>query len=115
MSKYYLHVVALNECSYSMDTVKLLDELKIKYTVQYVEEHNKEKFKLENYFTFPQIFLRKSNSVESLFFGGYSDLINLINTFKDKKYNQTDIDKFKKKYKQLSNIAVLKLILSITQ
>ena len=98
-----------------MSAIKLLDELKIKYTVQYVDEHNKEKFKLENYFTFPQIFLRKYNSVESLFFGGYSDLENLINTFKNKKYNQTDIDKFRGKYKQLSKIAVLKLILLITK
>jgi glutaredoxin len=115
MSKYYFHVIALTRCSYSMKTIELLDKFKIKYTVQYVEEHNKEKFKLENYFTFPQIFLRKYNSVESLFFGGYSDLENLIKTFKNKKYNQTDIDKFKEKYKQLSNIAVLKLILLITE
>jgi len=115
MSKYYFHVVALTGCDYSMSAIKLLDEFKIKYTVQYVDEHNKEKFKLENYFTFPQIFLRKYNSVESLFFGGYNDLQNLIKTFKNKKYNQTDIDKFREKYKQLSKIAVLKLILLISR
>jgi hypothetical protein len=60
--------------------------------------------------SFPQIFLKKENSVESLFLGGYSDLNEFINTFMKIQYNVEDVNKFQNKYYWWSKKAVLRSI-----
>ena len=108
MSNYYLHAILLKDCPYSNKAHDLIKKYKIKNTINIVDESNKEKFKMENYFTYPQIFLKKDESNSSLFLGGYSDLNNFIDTFKNK-YNDIDVRVIQDKYKW-SKKAVLRLI-----
>jgi glutaredoxin len=110
MSKYYIYAILLKGCSYSNRALDLLLSNNIKHKIESVEYVNKEKFKMENYNTFPQIFLKKDNSIESLFLGGYSDLNEFINTFKNNKYSEDNINKFQNKYNWWSKKAVLRTI-----
>jgi len=110
MSKYYIYAILLKECSYSNSAYDLLVSHNIKHKIERIDYVNKEKFKMENYDTFPQIVLKKEDSIDSLFLGGYSDLNEFINTFKNNKYNQENINKFQNKYNWWSKKAVLRSI-----
>lgn len=109
-SKYYIYAILLKGCSYSNAAYDLLENHKIKKQLEIVTPENKEKFKLENYSTYPQIFLKKNNAVDSLFLGGYSDLNNFITTFKNNKYDENNIIQFKNKYNWWSKKAILRMI-----
>jgi glutaredoxin len=111
MSNYYIYAVLLQGCQYSNKARELLDNNNIKNIVEIVTRENKEKFKMENYSTYPQIFLRKENSKESLFFGGYTDLQNFIDIIKNNQYELEDyIINFQKNYNGWSRKAILRLI-----
>ena len=110
MSNYYIFAVLLENCSYSINARKLLETNNINHTVQNVSYADKEKFKKENYDYYPQIYLKKNNSNDSLFLGGYNDLEDFINTFKNNGYNDNNIDKFNKKYYWWSKKAALRFI-----
>ena len=110
MSKYYFHAVLLKNCKYSNAASELLNNNNIKNQVQIVNSSNKEKFKLKNYKTFPQIFLKKEDSKESLFLGGYSDLNDFVKTFKNQSYDEKNILEFKNKYNWWSKKAILRSI-----
>ena len=110
MSKYYIYAVLLNSCPYSERAYDLLQMHGIEHQVKIVSREEKEKFKLENFETYPQIFLKKENSVDSLFLGGFSDLNDIFNTFKSKKYNEQSINNFQNKYNWWSKKAILRLI-----
>ena len=58
-SKYYIYAILLKGCSYSNAALELLKNHNIKNQIEIVTFENKEKFKLENYSTYPQIFLKK--------------------------------------------------------
>ena len=109
-SKYYIHAVLLDDCSYSNKALELLQSNGIKNKIQRVNNKNKRKFKLSNYDTYPQIFLKKEESFDSLLLGGYSDLNEFINIFKHTKYNDEIINKFQVKYNWWSKKAILRLI-----
>jgi glutaredoxin len=109
-SNYYFYSVLLDGCYYSNLAAKLLEKHDIKNKIQVVNSENKEKFKLENYKTFPQIFLKKEGSNESLFLGGYTDLDHFIKTFKNKKFNDQNIENFTRKYNWWSKKAILRSI-----
>ena len=109
MSNYYIFAVLLQGCPYSNKAHVLLKINNIKHQVEIVTSENKEKFKMENFSTFPQIFLKKEGSIDSLFLGGCSDLENFINTFKNNEYNNANIDIFKNKY-NWSRKAILRFI-----
>ena len=108
MTNYYIHAILLADCPYSIKASELLNNYKIKNQIDVIAQKDKEKFKMENYFTYPQIFLKKEGSNNSLFIGGYSDLNSFINTFKNN-YNEANIKIFQEKYK-LSKKAVLRFI-----
>lgn len=110
MSKYYIYAVLLEGCSYSKAAFELLQNHKIKNKIKIVTFENKEKFKLENYSTYPQIFLKKEKTIDSLFLGGYSDLNELINTFKNNNYDENNIILFINKYNWWSKKAILRCI-----
>jgi hypothetical protein len=111
MTNYYIYAILLDGCSYSNNALEIFKTYKIKHQVQIVTLENKEKFKIKNYDTYPQIFLKKEGSIDSLFLGGYSDLNNFINTFKN---NNKDLDNnikiFQYQYNWWSKKAVLRLI-----
>ena len=87
MSKYYIFAILLKDCPYSDRALQLLETNNIKKEIQFVTHENKEKFKMENYHTFPQIFLKKEGSIDSLFIGGCNDLEKYINSSEQyKKY-----------------------------
>jgi len=110
MSKYYIYAFLLKGCPYSNKAYELLLSNKINHLIETVTSDNKEKFKMENYSTFPQIFLKKEGSIESLFLGGYSDLNEFINTFKNNQYNKENVNKFQNKYNWWSRKAILRSI-----
>ena len=109
-SKYYINAILLKDCSYSNAAGELLKNYKIKNKIEVVTSENKEKFKLENYDTYPQIFLKKEYSNDSLLLGGYSDLNEFVNTFKNNKYDENNITQFRNKYNWWSKKAVLRFI-----
>ena len=109
-SNYYFQSILLEGCYYSKLAAELLDKHKIKNKAKVVNSENKEKFKLDNHKTFPQIFLKREGSNESLFLGGYTDLEHFIKTFKNKEYNDENIINFTKKYNWWSKKAILRSI-----
>lgn len=110
MTNYYIYAVLLEDCPYSNNAQKLLETNNIKHKVQIITQKNKEKFKMENFSTYPQIFLKKENSTDSLFLGGYSDLEVFLSTFKNNDYDDKKIDNFQNKYKWWSKKATLRFI-----
>ena len=113
MSDYYIYAILLQGCSYSRNADEILKKNNIKHIIEKVPYDNKEKFKMENFRTYPQIFLRKETSKESLFFGGYSDLENVIMLIKKNKSDydlEIFIKNFQSKYIGWSRKAILRLI-----
>ena len=110
MSNYYIFAVLLENCSYSINARKLLETNNINHRVQDVSYKDKEKFKKEDYDYYPHIYLRKNNSTESLFLGGYNDLEDFIKIFKNNEYNNDNINNFNKKYYWWSKKAILRFI-----
>ena len=110
MSNYYIFAVLLENCPYSNNARQLLETNNINHEIQTIKYEDKEKFKLENYDFYPQIFLKKKNSMDSLFLGGYNDLNIFINTFRNNSYNDDNINKFNNKYFWWSKKATLRFI-----
>ena len=59
MSKYYIHLIFLENCGYSQAAKDLLDNYKVEYDKTIVERSNIENYKTELIKTFPQIYLKK--------------------------------------------------------
>jgi glutaredoxin len=112
---YYLFVVILENCPYSMYAINLLDTLKIKYKYLIVKINEKEKYKTEEINTFPQIYLKKEITNDSLLLGGFNDLEYFIKTFINQKYNKKNILIFKNKYKYWHKKPILRLLEIINQ
>ena len=111
---YYLFVVILENCPYSIDVINLLNILEIKYKYLIVKINEKEKYKTEEINTFPQIYLKK-NTNDSLLLGGFNDLEYFIKKFKNQKYDKKNILIFKNKYKYWHEKPILRLLEIINQ
>jgi len=111
---YYLFIVVLENCPYSINAIKLLDNLKIKYKYLIVKTNEKEKYKTEEINTFPQIYLKK-NTNDSLLLGGLSDLDYFIKTFIHQTYDKKNILIFNNKYKYWHKKPILRLLEIINQ
>jgi glutaredoxin len=110
---YYLYIITLENCPYSIAALDLLNSLNIKYKHLIVNQTNKEKYKTEEINTFPQIYLLKNGT--KLLLGGYSDLDEFINLFIKQKYNNKTILKFQQKYKLWNKKLILRLLEIIIQ
>jgi glutaredoxin len=110
---YYLYIITLEDCPYSIAAIDLLNSLKIKYKRLKVNQTNKEKYKTEEIKTFPQIYLKKKN--DTLLLGGYSNLKEFIDIFINQKYNEENILKFHNKYKLWNIKSILRLLEIINQ
>jgi len=106
---YYLFIVVLENCPYSISAIELLNSFKIKYKILNVKRTDKEKYKTNEIDTYPQIYLKKTPSNDSLLLGGYSNLKEFIDTFINKEYNEKNITIFNKKY-LWNKKAILRLI-----
>jgi glutaredoxin len=107
---YYLFVVTLEDCPYSLSSLELLNSYKIKYKNLNVKRIDKEKYKTNEIDTFPQIYLKKTPSNDSLLLGGYSNLKEFVDTFINKKYSESNIDTFQKKYQLWTKKPILRLL-----
>ena len=112
---YYLFIVILENCPYCIYAINLLDSLKIKYNYLIVKINEKEKYKTEEINTFPQIYLKKKFTNDSLLLGGFDDLQYFIETFINQKYNEKNILIFKNKYKDWQKKPILRLLEIINQ
>jgi len=110
---YYLYIITLENCPYSIAALDLLNSLNIKYKHLIVNQTNKKKYKTEEINTFPQIYLLKNGT--KLLLGGYSDLDEFINLFIKQKYNNKTILKFQQKYKLWNKKLILRLLEIIIQ
>lgn len=110
---YYLYIITLEDCPYSIAALKLLDSLNIEYKHLIVNRINKEKYKTEEINTFPQIYLVKDD--KKLLLGGYSDLKEFIDKFINQIYNKETFLKFQQKYKLWNKKLILRLLEIIIQ
>jgi len=98
-SNYYIKIISLENCKYSLDSVNILKSLNIPHKVIIIDNLSKELYKNNYISTYPQIFFKKYNSKGNLLLGGYDDLVYSITTFKTNNINKTNIDQFINKYK----------------
>ena len=109
MSNYCIKAILLQNCGYSNLAKKILLDNNIKSNIIEINYEDKEKYKTNQINTYPQIYLIKKNSNGNLLLGGCTDLQNVINTFKNKKYDINKVNEFKNKY-NWSKKAILRLI-----
>ena len=107
---YYLFIVVLKNCGYSQGAIELLNNYNIKYKSIEINQEEKHKYITSEINTFPQIYLKKTKTNDSLLLGGYSDLKYFVDTFINKKYNESNILNFSKKYSFWNKRSILRLI-----
>jgi glutaredoxin len=107
---YYLFFVVLENCPFSEAVVDLCNKHKINYKSLIITRNEKDKYKTDEINTFPQVYLKKSKTEDSLLLGGYSDFESFCNTFINKKYNETNIQQFNKKYHLWNKRSILRLM-----
>jgi len=110
---YYLYIIILEKCPYSISAINLLNSLNIKYNHLKVNQKNKEKFKTKEIDTFPQIYLVKDE--KKLLLGGYSNLKEFIDIFINQEYNEKNILEFHNNYKLWNKKSILRLLEIINQ
>jgi hypothetical protein len=109
MSNYFIKGILLEGCSYSIAANNLIQIHNIPKQITWISPSEKLKYKTEQIDTFPQIYLNKFNTKGNLLLGGYTDLSEFINTFKNQKLNDDSINQFMSKYKW-SKKSVLRFI-----
>jgi len=109
MSNYYLKIILLENCPYSIALDELINKNNIIHKKNWITSLEKDKFKTNLINTFPQIYLNKYNSKGNLLFGGFSDFNDFFSVFKNKKFNESNITQYINKLKW-SKKAVLRLI-----
>jgi glutaredoxin len=110
---YYLYIITLEKCPYSIAAINLLNSLNIKYKHLKVNQKNKEKYKTKEIDTFPQIYLVKDE--KKLLLGGYSNLKEFIDIFINQEYNEKNILEFHNNYKLWNKKSILRLLEIINQ
>ena len=101
MNNYYLTCILLKDCPYSISANNLLKEYKINSHVVWINNTNKkekEKYKTDKISTFPQIYLKKKNTVGNILIGGYSELKTLVDLVYKKSVNDDNINIIMNKY-----------------
>ena len=110
MNNYYIKVISLEGCPYSINLEKLIEENKIiNKKIIKINHNNKNLYKSDLINTFPQVYLKKYNSKGNLLLGGYEDFNNFIKNFKNNNLDLTKINNFMK-IKKWSKKATLRLI-----
>lgn len=109
MSNYFLKIILLENCPYSIALDQMIKNNKIPNTSLWITYENKDKFKTNLIETFPQIYLNKINSKDSLMFGGYDDFNDFFNQFKSQKITDDKINYYMKKF-NWSKKAILRLV-----
>ena len=112
MNNYYIKIILLENCPYSIMAIKLLKLNNIKHTIFYVKSDNKTNYITDKIKTFPQIYLKNINKKGNLLLGGYSDLNNFILTFKNKNYDINNINNFieNNKWSMKATLRLIELI-----
>jgi glutaredoxin len=108
MSKYYLQIVFLENCPYSIDALKLIKDNKIKHQLITVSHNEKDKYKTDLINTFPQIYLKKKGKPDSLLLGGRDNFKKILDSIK----GNTDIDSIYNKLNEfnISKKSILRMI-----
>jgi glutaredoxin-related protein len=106
---YYLFIVILENCPFSENVVKLCERHNINFKSLKITLNEKDNYKTADIKTFPQVYLKKDNTKDSLLLGGFSDFNNFINTF-HKKYDQKDLINFQKQYSLWNKKSILRVI-----
>ena len=111
---YFLKIIALENCRYSKKALDLLINNNIEHQLITIRSEEKEKFKTDYINSYPQIYLMKKNNNGNLLLGGYQELNNFINIFKNININKDIFVKEKEKFinnnSNWSNKATLRLI-----
>jgi glutaredoxin len=107
---YYLFFVVLENCPFSEAVVDLCNKHKIDYKSLIISRNEKDKYKTDEINTFPQVYLKKTRTNDSLLLGGFTDFELFFNTFANKKYNLNNVNIFTKKYPMWNKRAILRLI-----
>jgi glutaredoxin len=114
-SKYHLFVIVLKNCPYGNAALKLLEEKNCKNKIiKNITHEDKDMYKTSLIDTFPQIYLKKNDSKDSLLLGGYSDLKEVYDNFYNLNYDESKekINKFieEKKWAKKSTLRLITLI-----
>jgi len=107
---YYLFIVVLEGCGYSQGAIELLNNYKIKYKTIKINQEEKNKYITPEINTFPQVYLKKNKTKDSLLLGGYTDLKYFCDMFRHTPYNEKNIINFNKKYSFWNKKSILRLI-----
>jgi hypothetical protein len=109
MSQYFIKAIILDQCSYSINAMRLLKEHNIPNEIIMVTYDNKDNYVSDKIDTFPQIYMKKYNMKGDLLLGGFDDLNYFISIFKGTKLTDENLNNFLNKYKW-SRKATLRLI-----
>jgi glutaredoxin len=107
---YYLFIVVLDGCGYSRAAIELLNNFNIKYKSLKINQDEKSKYVTTEINTFPQVYLKKNVTNDTLLLGGYDDLKYFCDIFRHKKYDEQNIIDFSKKYSFWNKKSILRLI-----
>jgi hypothetical protein len=112
MNRYFLKVILLKDCKYSIAAHKLLQDNNIPCDITWVDHNNKDLYKTENINTFPQIYFKKVGSNGNLLLGGYDDLSSSFSYFFKNKISEENINLWMNKYKwsRKSTLRLIQLI-----
>ena len=112
MNSYYINAIILNGCSYSLNPQQLLESNNINHKIINVDHSNKNNFKTDKISSFPQIYLKHKNKNGSILLGGYTELNNFINDFKNSKYDINKINNFinKNNWNKKATLRLIELI-----
>ena len=108
MSEYFIKIIILENCPYSIKAHDLLKSRNINHRYVMVSHSNKELYKTNKIETFPQIYLNKKNSNGNLLLGGCSDLEYAINKLSNK-LTDNIISEFTNKYPNWAKNAIKKI------
>jgi len=108
MVNYFLEVISLEHCPYSIEVENLIKQNNINAQIIKVSPQNKHKYKNSQIQTFPQIYLKNDSSQGRILLGGNSDFKDILK-LKGKSF-ELQKKELKTKYKNLSNKMILRLI-----
>ena len=91
MTKYYLKLILLDKCPYSMAAYKFVKSKNIPYKKIIVSQTLKNLYKTDKIGTFPQIYINKINTIGNILIGGYTDLLDIYNSSKSYSSKNKDI------------------------
>ena len=109
MTDYFIKAIMLENCPYSINADKIIKQYNLPHKILWIDNNSKNKYVNNMIQTFPQIYLKKENAMNSLLLGGYTELQNFMNTFYDK-YSENDINKFMEINPRWSKKGTLRLI-----